>query len=117
VVLTNHSVLRGYPDGAFRGRSFASGNAELRFPLGSPQRGWRTLPVFVRHVHAGLFVDAGNAWSGSFRVQDVLVGVGGSLGADVVIGHGLPLTGVLSVGQGLGDSGETRVDLRLGLAF
>src|SRR5262249_11815304 len=67
VVGTNHGVLRGYPDDAFLGRRFLDGNLEYRFPLAHPQRGYRLLPVLVRHVHGTLFVDAGNAWSDTFR--------------------------------------------------
>jgi hypothetical protein len=51
VVGTNHSVLRGYPDDAFSGRRFLDANVEYRFPLAHPQRGYRLLPVFVRHLH------------------------------------------------------------------
>ena len=65
VVGTNLAVLRGYPDDAFSGRAFAAANVEYRVPLGHPERGWRTLPVFLRHFHATAFFDAAHAWTGS----------------------------------------------------
>jgi len=124
VVRTNHSVLRGYaqdggadPDRLFTGRNFVNANVEYRFPLGHPQRGWRSLPVFLRHLHAAVFADAAHAWTGDFRLGDVKTGAGVALGADTSLGHGLPLTGVLGVARGFADSGETKVYVRLGLAF
>jgi hypothetical protein len=117
VVQTNASVLRGYPDDAFNGRSFSHANAELRVPLGRPERGWRLLPVFVRHLHAAAFVDAANAWTGPFRIRDVKTGAGAALGADVVVGHALPLTFTAGLAHGLAAGGETRAYFRTGLSF
>ena len=121
VVRTNHSVLRGYPqDGGalrerFTGRSFVNANVEYRFPLGHPQRGWRSLPVFVRHLHGTLFLDTAHAWSGAFRFRDVKTGAGVALGTDVWIGHALPLTGVIGLARGFDEGGETRAYFRVGL--
>jgi Tol biopolymer transport system component len=114
---TNLAVLRGYRDDAFTGRSFVGANLEARFPLGFLQRGWRTLPLFVRHFHGALFLDTGSAWNGSLRARDLKTALGASLGADTYLGHRLPLTGVLGVARGLDPGGETSVYFRLGLAF
>jgi hypothetical protein len=117
VVSPNFGVLRGYPDDAFRGRNFVVANAEWRFPLAHPQRGWRSLPAFARHLHGALFVDAASAWTGPFRIADVKTGVGAQLGADFLFGHALPLTLTAGVGRGLAAEGETRVYFRAGLSF
>ncbi|HET8647138.1 MAG TPA: hypothetical protein VFO85_16695, partial [Vicinamibacteria bacterium] len=117
VVRTNQSVLRGYARNAFTGRRFVHGNAEYRFALAHPQRGWRTVPVFVRHLHAAAFVDAGHAWSGALRLRDLKTGVGAALGADVYVGHGLPVTATLGLARGLAGGGETQVYFRTGLSF
>jgi hypothetical protein len=123
VVGTNHSVLRGYPqDGGarvaeFSGRRFAHANAEYRFPLLYPQHGWRTLPLFVRHLHASVFADVAHAWTQQFRLGDVRTGAGVALGADVFVGHGLPLTTTAGVARGFATGGETRFYLLAGLAF
>jgi Tol biopolymer transport system component len=114
---TNLAVLRGYPDDAFAGRSFFGANLEVRFPLSFLQRGWRTLPFFVRRLHGTMFVDVGGAWNGSLSGKDVKTAVGLSLGADAYVGHRLPLTGVLGLARGLSAGGETKVYFRLGLAF
>ncbi|HUG55368.1 MAG TPA: hypothetical protein VMR21_17300 [Vicinamibacteria bacterium] len=117
VVGTNHAVLRGYPSGAFMGRRFADLNLEYRFPLAHPQRGYRLLPVFVRHLHATAFADAAHAWSGRFRMADVKTAAGAALGADVVLGHALPVTFTAGVAHGFADRGDTRAYFRAGLAF
>lgn len=117
VVRTNQTVLRGYPDNAFTGRRFAHANAEYRLALAHPQRGWRTLPVFVRHLHASVFADAAHAWLGRFRVQDVKASIGAALGSDVFLGQGLPVTATVGTARGLSTRGETQAYFRLGLAF
>jgi outer membrane protein assembly factor BamA len=117
VVQTNHSVLRGYAQDAFRGRRFAHANAEYRFPLGHPQRGFRTLPVFLRHLHAAVFADAGHAWSGSFHLGKARVGAGAALGMDLATGPGLAFTLTAGVAHGFSDSRSARPYFRTGLAF
>jgi hypothetical protein len=117
VAFTNASVLRGYPDDAFSGRSFVHANAEYRFPLGHPQRGFWSFPVFLRHVHAAAFADAASAWSGSFRIDGVKPGVGLALGADLILGHAIPVTTTAGLAHGFASRGETRTYFRVGLAF
>jgi outer membrane protein assembly factor BamA len=117
VVRTNMAVLRGYEDGAFFGRKFVSGSLEYRLPLGHPQRGLLSLPGFVRHLHAAAFVDAANAWSGAFDVDDVKTSAGVTLGADLVVFHAVPLTVTGGVAQGFASEGETRFYFRTGLSF
>ncbi len=117
LVDTNLALLRGYPDDAFSGRAFAAANVEYRVPLGYPERGWRTLPLFLRNLHASVFFDAAHAWTGEFRMEDVSTAAGVALGADSYIGHRLPFTAEVGVGQGFGEKGETRFYFRLDLTF
>jgi surface antigen Omp85-like protein/WD40 repeat protein len=117
VVGTNHAVLRGYPDDAFVGRRFLAANVEYRFPFAHPQRGYRLLPVFVRHVHGTVFADAGGAWSEGFRWTDLRPSAGAALGSDLTIGHALPVTFTLGLARGFAEKGETRAYFRAGLAF
>jgi Tol biopolymer transport system component len=117
IVRTNNAVLRGYPDNAFTGRRYAGFNAEYRFPLFSPQRGWRSLPVFLRHFSGTVFFDAANAWTGPFHAADVKTSAGASLGLDSAVGFVLPLSAELTVAHGFDAQGDTKVYFRFGLAF
>jgi Tol biopolymer transport system component len=117
VFRTNRAVLRGYADGRFRGRQFAAANVEYRFPLGHPQRGAATAPVFVRHLHGAVFADAGHAWSDAFRWSEVKTSAGVALGADLFLAHALPFTGTVGFAQGFAREGESRFYFRAGLSF
>jgi len=117
VVRTNLALLRGYPDDAFVGRSYLAANLELRVPLVHPQRGLRSLPLFVRHLHAAAFADVGHAWSGAFRAGELKTGVGIALGADLHVSHALPVTFTAGVARGLAEKGETRLYFRSGVSF
>ncbi|HLA77243.1 MAG TPA: BamA/TamA family outer membrane protein [Vicinamibacteria bacterium] len=117
VAITNHSVLRGYPDDAFTGRSFAHLNLEYRFPLLKPQRGFRSYPVFLRHLHGAAFLDAAHAWTRDFAVADVKTAAGVALGADFNLAHGLPFTATAGVAHGFATRGGTRAYFLGGLAF
>ena len=117
VVQTNHSVLRGYAQDAFRGRRFAHANAEYRFPLAHPQRGFRTLPVYVRHLHGAVFADAAQAWSGPFDLGGTKVGAGAALGADLSVAHGIGVTLSFGAAHGFSDTRSLRTYFRSGLSF
>jgi Tol biopolymer transport system component len=117
IVRTNNALLRGYPDDAFTGRRFVTLNAEYRFPIFSPQRGWRSFPLFLRHLRGSVFFDAANAWTGDFRAEELKTAAGASLGLDSAIGFALPLSAELGVARGFDDEGDTKVYFRFGLAF
>jgi Omp85 superfamily domain/WD40-like Beta Propeller Repeat len=117
LVRANVALLRGYPDDAFSGRSFLQANAEYRFPLGNPQRGFRTLPVFLRHLRGSLFFDAAEAWSGELRLRAVKTAAGAGLGIDSILANRLPFTGEVVAAHGFDLGGETKVYFRIGLSF
>ncbi len=85
-------LLRGFGTADLYGFHAAVVNLDYRFPLAWPQRGVGTLPLMLRKVHGALFVDAGNAWDGSFRLADVRRAYGAELSADTLLGEALPLT-------------------------
>jgi hypothetical protein len=117
LVRANVALLRGYADDAFVGRSFLLANVEYRFPLGNPQRGWRTLPVFLRHLRGSMFFDAADAWSGELRGRDVKTAAGAGLGVDSFLANRLPFTGEVVVAHGFSAGGRTKAYFRLGLSF
>jgi hemolysin activation/secretion protein len=110
-------VLRGYPDNAFRGRRYAAANAEYRLPLAHPQRGFRSFPIFLRHLHATAFVDTGAVWSDASSSADVKTGAGAQLGSDWVFAHALRLSLNVGYAHGFDAGGEDQVYFRTGLSF
>jgi hypothetical protein len=117
LVRTNQAVLRGYPEDAFTGRRFLAANVEYRFPLLSPQRGWRSLPLFLRHLRGTVFLDAAHAWSGPLALGDLKTAAGASVGFDAAVGYAVPFTAEVTVAHGFDELGDTRAYFRLGLAF
>lgn len=117
LLFTNPAVLRGYRDDVASGRRLVYASAEYRLPLAHPQAGWRSAPVFVRHLHAAVFVDGAHVWNEAFRLRDARGAIGLALGSDAYVGHALPLTATFGLARGLTRDGDTRAYLRLGLAF
>jgi hypothetical protein len=85
-------LLRGFNAEDIVGSRAADLNVDLRIPLRQIQRGAGTWPVFLRSVHAAVFVDAGNAWESQFRSADVRTAAGGETSFDTTLIHYVPLT-------------------------
>ena len=85
-------LLRGFDPDAVVGTRAAAVNADLRFPIARPQHGAGSWPVFVRALHAAVFMDAGDAWDTTARLADVKVSAGGEISLDTVLGFYLPVT-------------------------
>ena len=85
-------LLRGFDEGDISGTRALVLNTDYRVPLARVDRGAGTIPVFVRSLHASMFVDAGTAWSDRVRWSDLRVSIGAELSVDTVIGFVLPVT-------------------------
>jgi hypothetical protein len=109
-------LLRGVDDDDLFGRHAAVVNADYRLPLMRVDRGWGTLPVFVRVIHGAVFVDAGNAWNERFDGSDTTVSLGAELSLDAVLGYGLPITFTTGAAWASHDRGFA-VFGRIGRAF
>ncbi len=88
--------LRGYPAGWLEGTGFALANAELRFPLFSPEWGHTTWPIFLRRVHGAVFADLGDAFDlhdtlpfagHPFQWNELRLGAGGELRLELALGY------------------------------
>ncbi len=79
--------LRGYPPFAFVGDSFHLLSTEYRLPVWWIEKGYRTFPLYFRRIWGSLFLDAGNAFYGQFRVQDVKLGAGAEARLQFNIAH------------------------------
>jgi hypothetical protein len=85
-------LVRGVDESDAAGDHAVVLNVDYRWPLFRPERGVGTLPVFARSVHAAIFVDAGHAWTDTFRSSAISRAVGAELSLDTVLGHALPVT-------------------------
>jgi hypothetical protein len=101
--------LRGYPPASIGGDQFHMLSAEYRAPLLWIERGYSTFPLYLRRLSGAAFVDAGNAFAGAFRPQDLKVGVGGELRFDFKIAYYLESEVQLGVARGLMTGGSTQI--------
>ena len=89
-------TLRGLPGITFAGDRALMFSGEYRLPITTIERGIGTWPIFIKQVYLAVFGDGGNSWFGSNHgrnpFQDMLVGVGSEVKADLMLGYGLPVT-------------------------
>lgn len=113
-------MVRGFEDEVAAGGRIASASVEWRQPLWRVQRGTGTWPIFLRTVHAAVFVDAGHAWTGAFSADRLKASVGAESSLDTVVGFRLPLTvtaGVARTYDRFTGRGDTGVYVRIGPSF
>jgi hypothetical protein len=113
-------LIRGVDEDRVLGIRAAVINLDYRLPIAHVERGFGTTPVFLKAVHAAVFVDAGTAWFDRFRSSDVRYSVGAELSIDTVLGFFAPVTfaagGVWRVGPDPGERGLAAF-ARVGRAF
>jgi Tol biopolymer transport system component len=68
--------LRGYPENSFFGDEYELFSAEYRAPLVWIEHGYSTFPLYLRRIWGSAFFDAGNAFTGPFRIQQLKTDVG-----------------------------------------
>ena len=115
------SLLRGFPTDTFAGTHVALLNADYRWPLARPERGFGTWPLFVHTIHAAVFADAGHAWTRAFNVRDAKTSVGGELSFNLIAGYSIPFNATVGAAYGHDGSGTIAdrgtVYFRVGRAF
>lgn len=99
----DYARLRGFP--TRYGDTMQVLQLEYRALLGRINRGYETLPIFARRVHAALFMDAGNAYSGRLDLAQVSVGVGGELRLDWSAHYGNDYTLRVGIARGVTEGG------------
>jgi hypothetical protein len=85
-------LLRGFDADDVIGTRAMTANADFRFPLLRIDRGAGTIPLFVRSIHAAVFIDAGSAWEDQARWSDLRLSFGAEASIDAVVGFSLPVT-------------------------
>ena len=109
--------LRGYPPGAVYGEQYHLFNLEYRFPIIEIQKGISSLPIFLSHIHAAVFMDVGDAFFGPMDPEALKVGVGAELLVEVIIGYFIPSTFRIGYARGLMDPGGNEFHFLLGQPF
>src|SRR5262249_30264601 len=111
----------GFGEDSFAGTHCALVNVDYRFPLMRVERGWGTWPAFVQTLYAGVFADAGQAWTREYAGDALKTSFGAEVGARIVVGYSVPL--VVTAGVGRGHDGrhvlpdQTTFYARVGYAF
>jgi Tol biopolymer transport system component len=100
----DYARLRGFPRRV--GDKLSVVQLEYRALVTRINRGLQTLPVFARRLHAAVFTDIGDAWSGTLQLSRIGVGVGAELRFDWSSDYGRELTLRLGVAQGLTQDGQ-----------
>jgi Tol biopolymer transport system component len=99
------TYLRGYQPNAAVGDQYHLFSAEYRSPLLWIERGYETFPVYLRRLYGAVFADAGNAFFGRFRPQDLRYGVGAELRFQFNLVYYLESELQLGVARGLSKGG------------
>ena len=102
------TVLRGYPENAFRGSKAGLLSLEYRFPISNLEKGFSSKPLFLRRFHGAVFAETGNVWDDTFHHRDVKSAAGAEARLDVDIGYAVPATLRIGIAQGFDEKGETR---------
>ena len=110
-------ALRGTSPTRASGSQFRMANVEYRFPVLQPQRGLSTFRSSSSSFWASVFADAGHAAFGRFDWENVAVGAGAEVFADLVVGFVVPLTVRAGYAHGFMDDGEDQFYALLGNAF
>jgi hypothetical protein len=100
--------LRGYKPGSFGGDQYHLYSTEYRSPLLWVERGYGTFPVYLRRLHGAIYADAGNAFYGKFRPQDLKYGVGAEVRLEMHLAYYLYTQVQLGVAKGLSTGGSTQ---------
>jgi len=109
--------LRGYPVGRFSGDQCHLGRLEYRFPIWWAEAAYKTVPLFFRDLHAGVFTDHALVTFGALDRGDWRASVGGELVWTFAFGYFMPITLRTGYARGLMAGGINEVIVVLGGSF
>lgn len=107
-------VLRGYPPGFSRGDQYQVWSAQYRLPIYDFDRGFSTVPIFLRRLKGALFFEMGGAFNGYLRDQSFLKSAGAEVQLDTVLGYFLGGSLRLGYAHGFDPGGIDSIYLRYG---
>ncbi len=98
-------VIRGFEPGARSGSQFQVLQAAYRFPILDLDRGFSTVPVFLRQLKGAVFMDNGTAYDGFLADAKLLTGFGAELLLESIFAYYLSGNLRLGYARGLGPDG------------
>jgi hypothetical protein len=104
-----YAPLRGYPAGYLSGDSYLLFAAEYRAPLVWIEHGYDTFPFYLRRIWGVLFTDAGNAFQGPFRAQDLKTDAGAEAHFEFNLAYYLNTQVQLGYAHGFATGGGNRI--------
>ena len=110
-------ALRGYPAGRFTGDQYHLGRLEYRFPIWWFEAAYKTVPLFFRELHAGVFTDNALVTFDALDRDDWRASVGGELVWTFRFGYFMPITLRTGYARGLMAGGINDVIIVLGGTF
>jgi Tol biopolymer transport system component len=109
--------LRGYPAGRFAGDQYHLARLEYRFPIWWFEAAYKTVPLFFRELHAGVFTDNALVTFGALDRDDWRSSVGGELVWTFRFGYFMPITLRTGYARGLMAGGINDIIIVLGGSF
>jgi hypothetical protein len=100
------TYLRGYDPSTMVGDQFHLFSAEYRAPLLWLERGYSTFPVYLRRLHGAAFLDAGEAFYGSLKPENIRYGVGAELRFQMTLVYYIDAEIQVGVARGLSTGGS-----------
>lgn len=109
--------LRGYPQGRFAGDQYHLLRLEYRFPIWWFEAAYKTVPLFFRELHAGVFTDNALITFDALDRDDWRASVGGELVWTFNFGYYMPITLRTGYARGLMTGGVDEIIVVLGGTF
>ena len=109
--------LRGYPANRFAGDQYHAARLEYRFPIWWFEAAYKTVPLFFKELHAGVFTDHALVTFDALDRDDWRASVGGELVWTFAFGYFLPITLRTGYARGLMRGGIDEVIIVLGGTF
>ncbi len=111
------ATLRGYGYASVSGDQFHVLNIEYRFPIAWIERGYQTLPFYMRRVHSKVFIDYGGAFSNGFSLSQLKLGVGAEVILEIIYGYYFGAALQLGYAYGVNAGGGNQVYFLLNNPF
>lgn len=109
--------IRGYAPGSLTGDQLHTLRLEYRFPLWWAEAAYKTIPLFFRRLHAGVFTDNALITYDSLDTDDWYSSVGAELVWSVMFGYFMPITLRTGYARGLMRGGTNEFIFVMGGTF